>query len=152
MGCEIIRKNENQNSNIDNNDCMNISGENLFDNLGESFENENIIYNESNNCITDGNTCFIVYWSCISKFFKNCQYCNYPVIKYKLIHKGALLSIITLCEMGHDIKWNSQPVHGLLPIGNILKTSSLMMFGINFNSFIEFCSTLNLSMFSKYCA
>ena len=51
--------------------------------------------------------------------------------------------------MGHDSKWSSQPTHGLLPIGNVLITSSLMMSGINFNSFREFCTTLKLKMFSR---
>ena len=63
LGCEIIRKNAYQNNNNDNNICMDTSGENIFDNLVESFENENenIIYDEPNNCITDCNTCFVVY-------------------------------------------------------------------------------------------
>jgi len=51
--------------------------------------------------------------------------------------------------MNHTLNWSSQPQYGKLPVGNVLIASSLMMSGINFNSFIEFCSTLNLNMFTR---
>lgn len=152
LGNETIKNNDDRNL-YDGDTVMNISGETPFELLNYSFEsgvleNEDNEQNESN-CSFDENECFIVYWSCLSELFKNCRSCKYPIIKHKFICKGASLSVFTTCEMGHTLNWSSQPQYGKLPVGNVLIASSLMMSGINFNSFIEFCSTLNLNIFSR---
>lgn len=152
LGNETIKNNDDRNF-YDGYTVMNISGETPFELLNYSFEsgvleNEDNEQNESN-CSFDENECFIVYWSCLSELFKNCRSCKYPIIKHKFICKGASLSVFTTCEMGHTLNWSSQPQYGKLPVVNVLIASSLMMSGINFNSFIEFCSTLNLNIFSR---
>lgn len=152
LGNETIKNNDDRNL-YDGDTVMNISGEKPFGHLNYSFEsgvseNEDNEQNESN-CSFDENECFIVYWSCLSKLFKNCRSCKYSIIKHKFICIAASLSVFTICEMGHTLNWSSQSQYGKLPVGNVLIASSLMMSGINFNSFIEFCSTLNLNIFTS---
>lgn len=152
MDNETIKNNDGRNL-YDGDTVMNISGETPFEHLNYSSESD-VSQDEDNeqnetNCSFDENECFIVYWSCLSELFKKCRSCKYPIIKHKFICKGASLSVFTTCEMGHTLNWSSQPQYGKLPVGDVLIASSLMMSGINFNSFIEFCSTLNLNMFTR---
>ncbi|CAJ0944241.1 unnamed protein product [Ranitomeya imitator] len=69
-------------------------------------------------------------------------------VKRKLV--GSLLTIFVQCENGHQFKlWDSQPKHGLRPLGNVLISSAIIVSGSSFLRIKHFFSTLKMCSIGK---
>jgi len=118
----------------------------------EFFESD---HNDQSQQLTDNsnkisnNSCFIIFWECLSELFDTCRKCTSSVVAKKHYLQGALLSITTKCEKGHTFQWNSQKKNGKQPEGNILIAASLTLSGILFNQMTVFCNTLKLNFFTR---
>ncbi|KAJ8316585.1 hypothetical protein KUTeg_005861 [Tegillarca granosa] len=81
------------------------------------------IFNES--YVRDGNPAkerkFILYSKCCS--------CGFSLKCKKKNGKGSFLAVKALCECGEFLSWNSQPLSGTLPLGNLLTAAAILFAG-----------------------
>lgn len=83
-----------------------------FEKFSESDHNVQSQQLTDNSNKISNNSCFIIFWECLSELFDTCRKCSSSVVAKKHYLQGALLSITTKCEKGHTFQWNFQKKNG----------------------------------------
>ncbi|XP_077102145.1 uncharacterized protein LOC143753562 isoform X5 [Siphateles boraxobius] len=92
---------------------------------------------------------YIVYENCIMELFEVCPVCKRSCsVRSQRI--ATFIRVEQLCKnCQYSRKWNSQPVLGSTPAGNLHISAAVYLCGASFYKFEKICSTMNLQLF-KY--
>ncbi|XP_068126978.1 queuine tRNA-ribosyltransferase accessory subunit 2 isoform X1 [Hyperolius riggenbachi] len=81
---------------------------------------------------------FIVFESCLDKLLMCCKCqatktCTGNIVKIKKYRIGSAVSVTAFCSLKHRFHlWNSQPIIGRIPVGNLLISAGVLCSGSNF--------------------
>jgi hypothetical protein len=95
---------------------------------------------------------FLTFYSCIISLVKKivCCECNSPSDYIKTITIGTALRIISFCIEGHRIiSWESQPMLGKMPVGNLLSSVSITLSGETYQRIAHLCKIMGLQFISQ---
>ncbi|XP_059404902.1 uncharacterized protein LOC132140098 isoform X1 [Carassius carassius] len=90
---------------------------------------------------------YIVYENCIMELFEVCPVCNRSCsVRSQRI--GTFVRVEQLCHnCQYSRKWNSQPVLGSTPAGNLHISAAVYLCGVSFYKLEKICTTMNLQLF-----
>lgn len=78
-----------------------------------------------------------------------CEKCHKKVLSSCIAGcVGSMLRIAYACEGGHKMIWNSQPLIGSMPAGNLLVSAAIIVSGGSYEQFHAMSHALNLCFFS----
>jgi len=83
-----------------------------FEEFSESDKNYQSQQLTDNSNKISNNSCFIIFWECLSELFNTCRKCSSSVVVKKHYLQGALLLITTKCEKRYTLQWNFQKNNG----------------------------------------
>ena len=89
---------------------------------------------------------FIVFWEMRSQLLIFCFKCRKAAHIEKIKVRGSLLEVTLMRVKGHQTQWRSQPVTGMMALGNMLVAASILSTGNTFTRIKEFCDVLSLSI------
>lgn len=92
-------------------------------------------------------TKYIVYESCLRQLFNSCPVCSLPC-EVKRHRVGTLVRFIQHCpHCNYSREWQSQPVIGSTPIGDIQMSAAIYFTGLTFCQVEKLCEALLLQSF-----
>ena len=91
---------------------------------------------------------YIVFESALLPLFKHCRSCGLPVTLSTSMC-GTLLVIKGSCPDGHIVNWQSQPLIGRTPAGNLLLAGAILFSGSTYTKLETIANLLNLAIFSE---
>lgn len=117
-----------------------MDGENDQDDPDWSFSDDSVSddcdtgveYEITDNCVNSDHIHerkFVVFESCLRQLFLLCFLCLSPCRIFIKRLFGSYVAIEQRCRHGHKYVWGSQPVHGMMPVGNILVAASIFFTG-----------------------
>ena len=71
---------------------------------------------------------YIVFESCLKELHSQCLCCGGPC-KVETNSIGSLVNMKAKCPCGFHRDWNSQPMHGQMPIGNLIFSAGILYSG-----------------------
>ncbi|XP_063061927.1 uncharacterized protein LOC134454691 [Engraulis encrasicolus] len=90
---------------------------------------------------------FIVYESCIMELFQKCPLCTRPC-DVRSQRLGTFLSVNQQCShCSHTRRWNSQPILGSTPAGNLQLSAAMYLSGASFILIEKVFKALKLPLF-----
>ncbi|KAA0702421.1 hypothetical protein E1301_Tti017039 [Triplophysa tibetana] len=121
--------------------------ETVYDNSMNN-PNESVVTEESDLCFRQQTAYnaskYIVFESCLRELFDTC-----PICKTKChVHfrrMGTYVSYSQLCpKCSYNRKWQSQPVIGSTPVGNLLVSAAICFSGASYFKFKKICNSMQL--------
>ena len=92
---------------------------------------------------------YIVFQNELQQLMKYCPVCGSAVIKNESTTLGTLLCVTLTCLNLHTFKWQSQPMLGRMPAGNLLVSSAILLSGSTYTKMANFSEILNLQFLGE---
>ena len=88
---------------------------------------------------------YIVFESCLQILLSICRFCSQPcsVVLKQMCGSGATFECS--CPKGHLFKWQSQPVHCKMPLGNLVVSSGILFTGSSPKAVINLFEQCNIA-------
>ena len=104
----------------------------------------------NNECTTHpGSDMMVVHWHQLKQLFKLCSQCGSTAKITKITSTGALISVSTECNLGHNNIWNSLPKEGQFYEGHTTLAASILLSGLTYQRFRQAMDIANVQFFSK---
>ena len=79
---------------------------------------------------TNSSSCYIIFESALFLLFATCRNCLSKCVEIKKIINGSLLRVTQTCSRCHSYwMWDSQPMVGNIPKGNISLSAAILFAG-----------------------
>ncbi|XP_022066518.2 uncharacterized protein LOC110962796 isoform X2 [Acanthochromis polyacanthus] len=90
---------------------------------------------------------YIVFESCLRDLFQTCPVCRWEcVVQQRSL--GTFVSFSQRCpNCQYTRKWQSQPIKGNTPVGNLQMSAAVYFTGASFIQMEKICKAMNLQMF-----
>jgi hypothetical protein len=93
---------------------------------------------------SDASNVFLIFWNSLSLLFAVCHICGGPVGEMIKKCRGSMVTIKTICSVGHNYTWMSQPKRRNIALGAINIVAALYTCGLSFTAFKSFAIALKL--------
>ena len=71
---------------------------------------------------------YVVFESCLTQLLSRCLSCGgYCKLEKRMV--GSMVNIKAKCSCGFVLNWNSQPMHGKMPMGNLILSAGVLFSG-----------------------
>ena len=114
-----------------------------------SSDTEELVDSNVPSCQSPSETKYLVFESCLIRFFQTCPICFQHIIETNLETFGSLLSIQYICVYEHVSKWFSQPHVRGMAAGNLLLSAAIVFSSSSYTKFAHLADTLNLPILAE---
>ncbi|XP_057311862.1 uncharacterized protein LOC130649578 [Hydractinia symbiolongicarpus] len=92
---------------------------------------------------------FLVFWSCLLTLFQVCFTCLQKTCITRVVKRGTLIIVTSICPNKHVFSWQSQPIVNGRAAGNLLLSAAILYSGNTYARIAEMMSILRLQFISK---
>lgn len=91
---------------------------------------------------------FVVFEECLDQLLNQCAVCGQNCKINKSV-VGSMLSVSRICDCGEIFTWESQPLIGSMPVGNLVMSAAILISGNSISQNLLMFNHANIACFSE---
>lgn len=91
---------------------------------------------------------FVVFEECLDELLNQCTICGQKCVLNKNV-VGSMLSVSRICICGENFTWESQPLIGSMPVGNLVLSAAILISGNSIAQNLVMFNHANIACFSE---